>query len=61
MLVWELTTQVGDSTALRGIEVEFEPLMTETIVVDLETPFHLTLFVSELAGMSVSSHFGLRG
>ena len=50
VLVGELTTQIRDSAALGGIQVEFEPLMAETVVVDLEAPLDLAIFVAKLTG-----------
>ncbi len=54
MLVGKLATQIRYATALGRIEIKFEPLVAEAVVVDLETPLRLALFVAELAGISVS-------
>lgn len=45
-----LAGKVGDGAGLRWVEVEFEPLMTLAVVVDLEAPAALRAFVAKFAG-----------
>ena len=54
MLVGELTREGGYDAGLGGVEVEFEPLVAEAVVVDLETPFALAVFVAEFSGRGFS-------
>lgn len=49
MLVRVLSTQVGHSTGLSWVQVEFEPLVTGAEVIDLETPLAFGPIVADFS------------
>lgn len=55
VLIRVLSTQVGNTTRLAGIQVKLEPLMTRPKIVDLEPPFGVGAIVAELTIGTVRS------
>ena len=49
MLIGIVAAQVSDASWLRGIKIELKPLVTRTVVVDLEAPSYLVAIVADLS------------
>ena len=56
MLIGELSAQVGYTARLGWVEVELEPLVTGTEVVDLKAPMAFVTFVAKLTRRMLTFH-----
>lgn len=54
VLVRILPAEIGDAAGLGWVQIELEPLMSGTEIIDLEAPVALIAFVSKLATFYVS-------
>ena len=57
MFVGVLTTEFRDATGMVWVKVKLEPLMAETIVINLKAPFGSSLLIAELPKLGLSMVF----